>query len=103
MDTNRYSVPWRLIGQRVTVRVNGGRLRVLLAGEEIANHVEVEGERQHVITDEHLVGIYSKAGMITRLQGPAILRKERVPKGELQRPMAVYQAFVEGGPDGHSR
>lgn len=36
VDSNRYSVPWRLIGETVTVVVESGTLRVCYAGDELA-------------------------------------------------------------------
>jgi len=38
VDGNAYSVPWRLIGERVRVTVGGGSVRVLHAGCEVALH-----------------------------------------------------------------
>ena len=38
VDVNAYSVPWRLIGERVTVTVTGAELRVLHAGQEAARN-----------------------------------------------------------------
>jgi hypothetical protein len=38
-DTNHYSVPWRLIGETVTVRIVDDALRVTRGGLEVARHV----------------------------------------------------------------
>ena len=38
VDTNAHSVPWRLIGERVRVVVNGGRVRMHHDGEVVADH-----------------------------------------------------------------
>ena len=38
VDTNAYSVPWRLIGERVQVTVADGWVRVFHAGDEVAAH-----------------------------------------------------------------
>jgi hypothetical protein len=43
VDGNAYSVPWRLIGERVRVTVGGGSVRVLHAGREVAVHAELKG------------------------------------------------------------
>ena len=40
VDTNAYSVPWRLIGERVQVTVADGWVRVFHAGDEVAAHPE---------------------------------------------------------------
>ena len=46
IDTNHYSVPWRLIGARVTVRASAGEVIVSHAGAEIARHGERRGDFQ---------------------------------------------------------
>ena len=38
VDTNHYSVPWRLIGAQVSVEVGGGEVRVSHAGAVVARH-----------------------------------------------------------------
>lgn len=35
IDTNHYSVPWKLIGAEVTVQVGGGQIRIHHAGTEV--------------------------------------------------------------------
>ena len=40
LDTNRYSVPWKLIGESVTVVVAERQVRVLYAGQEVACHAQ---------------------------------------------------------------
>ena len=48
LDTNRYSVPWKLIGETVTVVVAERQVRVLYAGQEVACHAQNAGRRmQH--------------------------------------------------------
>lgn len=37
-DRNQYTVPWRLAGQRVLVRADDHRMRVLLGPKEVASH-----------------------------------------------------------------
>lgn len=38
-DRNQYTVPWRLAGQRVLVRADDHRVRVMLGVKEVASHV----------------------------------------------------------------
>lgn len=38
-DRNQYTVPWRLAGQRVLVRADDHRVRVLLGPKEVASHM----------------------------------------------------------------
>ena len=57
LDTNRYSVPWRLIGETVTVVVSERQVRVLYAGQEVASHAQSALRRVSVIERSHLAGI----------------------------------------------
>jgi hypothetical protein len=65
LDTNRYSVPWRLIGESVSVLVAERQVRVLYAGQEVACHAQSPLRRASVIDRRHLVGIVgaSSAGV----------------------------------------
>lgn len=56
LETNRYSVPWRLIGETVSVLVNE-QVRVMHAGQEVAAHTRLAGQRRNSIQREHLIGI----------------------------------------------
>ena len=56
LETNRYSVPWRLIGESVTVLVNE-QVRILHAGREVAMHIRLAGQRRASLQREHLLGI----------------------------------------------
>jgi hypothetical protein len=58
VDTNSYSVPWRLIGETVAgaVTVAGGRISVRHGGGEVASHGEIAGRRQRVMAAAHLEG-----------------------------------------------
>lgn len=40
LDTNRYSVPWKLIGKQLSVVVADRELQVLYAGQEVARHAQ---------------------------------------------------------------
>jgi hypothetical protein len=46
VDGNAYSVPWRLIGEKVRVILAGGQLRVSHAGQEVAVHQSCTGQFQ---------------------------------------------------------
>lgn len=51
VDGNAYSVPWRLIGERVRVRVGGSSVCVLHAGCEVALHAELKARHGRVTDD----------------------------------------------------
>lgn len=91
MDTNQYSVPWRLIGCQVSVLVSGGELRVLYAGTEVARHHERRGRRERAIVAGHLSGIAT--GRIERLPAPPV----STVGAELLRPLMEYERAIGGG------
>lgn len=84
LDTNGYSVPWRLIGEPVTVRVSAGTVSVHYAGQEVARHAELSGQRGRRIERAHLMGGTPPAP--TPASADALLR-----------PLAEYEALVGGG------
>ena len=88
VDTNAYSVPWRLIGERVRVVVNGGRLRVHHGPEVVAEHDEHAGRHGRVVDRAHLVRVH---------RGPRPAETEATrPKPELLRPLEEYAAVAGG-------
>jgi transposase len=88
LDTNSYSVPWRLVGETVQVVVLGGRVIVRHAGEIVADHAQCEGRRQRVIERTHLAGLVGTA--------PARAPMPPAAPPALLRPLAEYEAVVGG-------
>ena len=95
LDTNRYSVPWRLIGETVTVVVAERQVRVLYAGQEVACHAQSPLRRASVIDRRHLVGIVG-----AQLAGVSWLPRTPpsppVIPAELLRPLEQYEAALGG-------
>jgi len=91
LDTNRYSVPWRLIGAAVTLRVAGGELVASHAGVEIARHGERRGRRERAVLAEHLEGIVGLAR-----PSAGALAAPPAPPPELLRPLAEYERLLGG-------
>jgi len=85
IDTNSYSVPWRLIGADVTVRIRDGHVEIFHAGQRVATHPETRGTRQRVTDRAHFDGI---------VRGPTALSVGADP-AELGRELAKYEAFVQ--------
>jgi transposase len=90
LDTNSYSVPWRLIGETVQVVVAGGRISIRHAGREIAAHAETSGRRQRVNEPSHFAGVVGAPRPTMPIAAPAI-------SAELLRPLGEYEQLVGGG------
>jgi hypothetical protein len=86
VETNAYSVPWRLIGQQVTVQVSGCEVFVFDGAEEVARHPICTGRRQRVIERSHLTGIFKTPCLP---ESPPIIRP-------LLRPLSEYEAVAGG-------
>lgn len=84
VDTNHYSVPYRHIGQYVTVDVVGETVTVSQGDDVLARHAKRIGQRAWVVDPRHLDGIVR--GDTAR---PAAT-------SELLRPLSVYAAAVSG-------
>ena len=98
VDTNHYSVPWRLIGAEVSVMVSGEQIRIHHAGAEVACHDKRSGRHERVVDRAHLHGIVSRladrAGDTELDNAPPLL----TPRGiELLRPLAEYEQVTGGG------
>ena len=89
LDTNAYSVPWRLIGETVTVLVQGGTVSVEYAGKEVARHARLSGSHGRRIQRQHLFGGGREPWQPSRVP-------EAVPAA-LLRPLADYEALIGGG------
>ena len=96
MDGNAYSVPWRLIGERVRVTVGAGSVRVLHAGREVAVHAELKGRHGRSTDDQHLAGITGPRGCPIRLMTEPQATAPEAPSA-LLRPLADYEAAIGGG------
>jgi transposase len=92
LDTNAYSVPWRLIGAWVTVQVSHGVVRVFHAGQEVARHAERRGRRERVLDPAHL------AGIVARLPDRRpVLPAPAAASEALIRPLTEYEQVAGGG------
>lgn len=98
IDTNHYSVPWKLIGAEVTVQVGGGQVRIHHAGIEVARHDKRLGRRERVLDRTHLHGIVPRARDLQSETGADIAAAHRVATGiDLLRPLADYEQVKGGG------
>ena len=98
VDTNRYSVPWRLLRAEVTVQVSSGVVRVLHAGRVVAEHAEAVGRYQVVREPRHFAGLSARpAGAVQPVEQGVSGRQDNGPAdSELQRPLDVYERATGG-------
>jgi transposase InsO family protein len=91
IDTNSYSVPWRLIGERVAVTVAaGGGVR------EVAVHKQSEGRRLRIVDGAHLDGVAGHDGAVCRPEIATLTAPTSSPPPSLLRPLAEYEAAIGG-------
>lgn len=96
VDTNSYSVPWRLIGERVSVTVAAGQVRIRHGLREVAVHAVAEGRRQRVIDAAHLDGVARGGRAVCRGERVAPTVPDDPPPPALLRSLAEYEAAVGG-------
>lgn len=85
-QTNRYSVPYRLIGKAVEVLPIGGTIRVEHGGQAVAEHPRLAGKHQMRILPEHGPG---PAARNARLRYP-----HPAPVAELNRWIGAHEVEV---------
>jgi transposase len=92
VDGNAYSVPWRLIGEKVRVILAGGQLRISHAGREVAVHQRCAGRFERRVDPLHFTGVvgFRSAALV----GPAPAIAAADP--ELLRPLVEYERLVGG-------
>ena len=95
IDTNAYSVPWRLIGDSVRVLVTADAVRVNHAGREVAVHERRTGKRERAREASHFDGV---SGFSARVQPASadVLPIAMPPPDALLRPLAEYEALAGG-------
>lgn len=91
-----YSVPWRLIGERVRVLVTTETVRIAHAGVEVALHRRSAGRRGRIIDHAHFAGVAGAAGRAIRTSAKTAEDALAVPAPALLRPLAEYEAVAGG-------
>jgi hypothetical protein len=99
VDGNAYSVPWRLIGERIQVTIADEVVHVSHAGHEVAVHSRQAGWRQHLVDPAHFTGVagFRAKGLPVR---PAVMAADRprrrgVPAGVVEH---EHDAVLACGP-----
>jgi transposase len=90
IDGNAYSVPWRLIGERVRVTATDTAIRVHHGTCEVARHAIIGGRRQRVVDPAHYAGIAATNRIIESAPASA-------PPSDLLRALADYETLIGGG------
>jgi transposase len=92
IDSNAYSVPWRLIGETVRVILTGEQLRVSHAGQEVAVHQRCTGRFERRVDPLHFAGVVGFRPKATVVLSTAA----DVADPELLRPLIEYERLVGG-------
>ncbi len=94
VDTNRYSVPFTLIGHPVEVLRTTGRIVVFHRGIVVAEHPELSGKYQVRILPEHGPGAIARTARRVR-SSPGVLGCAATPFAEVEvRDLAAYDALL---------
>lgn len=97
LATNRYSVPFRLIGRTVDVQRREGRVVIRYQGRVVAEHPELPGHHQLRVLPEHGPGAVARNPRQPRLR--AVERPAHpwmMPVVEV-RDLALYDACAQAG------
>ena len=94
VDTNRYSVPFTLIGQTVEVRRRAGHLMIFHRGAQVAEHPELHSRHQLRLLPEHGPG--ASARTARRIQSTRLSRATATPAflDVEVRDLALYEALT---------
>jgi hypothetical protein len=96
IDTNSYSVPWRLIGERVAVTVAADEVRIRHGVREVAVHRQSEGRRVRIVDPAHLDGVAGRDGAVRRAEIAVSSVPTSAAPDSLLRPLADYEAAIGG-------
>ncbi len=92
-ETNRYSVPFTIIGQPVEVLPRGAELRIFHRGSLIAEHPLLEGRHQMHILPEHGPGAITR-NVRQRWSSPTAASRAESPIEVEVRDLEVYEALL---------
>ena len=93
VDTNAYSAPWLLIGERVRVLVSETQVRIHHGVAEVAAHRRSQGRRQRITDPAHFAGVAGAEGRAVR----RIRDDEGSGSESLLRPLEAYAEIAGGG------
>jgi len=97
LDTNRYSVPFPLIGHTVEVERRDGRVRIHHRGRVVAEHAELPGRHGLVVLPEHGPGPAVRNARLRRASTPPPTAVPHDTFAVEQRDLATYEALAAAG------
>lgn len=96
LDTNRYSVPFVLIGQAVEVERRNAEIRIFHRGTLVARHPELTGRHQLSIDPAHGPGAIARNARSRLSSAPAAQDREAVGLTEVEvRDLGIYEQLLE--------
>src|SRR2546421_11130098 len=95
IDSNRYSVPWRLIGKTVEVVRVGASWHILHQGKVVAEHRVLEGRHQLQVNPEHGPGAAARNARRRFSEASAAAAGAHALHGVEVRDLAVYEQMLE--------
>jgi hypothetical protein len=99
IDTNRYSVPWRLIGATVEVLRVGGNWQIRHRGALLAEHAVLSGRHALSVKPEHGPGAVARNARTRYADTAKLLGRENLAGEHLavveHRDLAVYEQMLE--------
>lgn len=95
-EANRYSVPFRLVGQTVSVKREGEWLRIRHRDELVAEHALLAGKHQVRIVPEHGPGAAARNQRSRRSAAPAPAERDRLLAEVEIRDLALYESLCAG-------
>jgi transposase len=96
LDANRYSVPWRFVGEQVEVAVIQHQVQIFHDGELVAEHPLSAGRHQVIRKAEHYRGLFRTDRQPPAPRTAGLLWPVPCPEVE-NRDLAVYEALAGGG------
>ena len=92
-ETNRYSVPFRLVGKAVEVRGEGDSIRIFHGSRLVVVHLRCEGRYQNRIDRNHYRGMLARHQPVLSCAYHSYRDAEDVQI----RDLAFYEAIAQGG------
>ena len=98
LDSNRYSVPFPLIGRSVEVDRRDGQVRILHQGRLVATHPELTGRHQVRILPEHGPGAIARNQRLRLSSASSGSRRAEAQASQVEvRDLATYEALLSQG------